>query len=135
MTQALDRVCHEVEEAIDQGYSIVVLSDRDIREDRVPISALAACGAVHHHLVRCAKRTRIGLVVESHEGRPTKIEGNTSHPASLGSTSSLAQAEMLNLYDPDRSKQVQHGEEAATWGQVVAAWTALADSTSTTASW
>jgi len=69
MTQALDRVCREAEEAIDQGYSIVVLSDREIDEKRVPISALAACGAVHHHLVQCAKRTRIGLVVESGEAR------------------------------------------------------------------
>ena len=69
MTQALDRICHEAEEAIDQGYKIVVLSDREIDENRVPISALAACGAVHHHLVKRAKRTRIGLVVESGEAR------------------------------------------------------------------
>ena len=45
MARALDRVCQEAEEAIDQGYSIVVLSDRKIDENRVPISALAVCGA------------------------------------------------------------------------------------------
>jgi len=69
MTEGLDRICREAEAAIDEGYSIVVLSDREMDGDRVPISALAACGAVHHHLVRCAKRTRIGLVVESGEAR------------------------------------------------------------------
>jgi len=69
MANALDRICREAEDAIDQGYSIVVLSDRNVAQGRVPVSALAACGAVHHHLVERAKRTRIGIVVESGEAR------------------------------------------------------------------
>ncbi len=47
--------------------------------------------------------TAIGLVVESNDGRPTKIEGNRIHPESLGATTSFIQGHILNLYDPDRS--------------------------------
>jgi len=66
---ALERISEEAESAIDEGYSLVVLSDRKISADRVPVSALLACGAVHHHLVRAAKRTRLGIVLETGEAR------------------------------------------------------------------
>ena len=66
---ALERICRETTEAIDAGESLVVLSDRAAGPERVPISSLLACGAVHHHLVRHELRTRIGLVLESGEAR------------------------------------------------------------------
>ncbi|MCI0491973.1 MAG: glutamate synthase-related protein, partial [Planctomycetes bacterium] len=69
MAKALDRICAEAEQAIDKGYSLVILSDRNIGPDNVPLSSLLATGAVHHHLVRQTKRTRIGIVVESGEAR------------------------------------------------------------------
>ncbi|MEM0924526.1 MAG: glutamate synthase large subunit, partial [Planctomycetota bacterium] len=65
----LDRICEEAEAAADDGVQLVILSDRGISAERVPVSALLASGAVHHHLVRQAKRTRIGLVVETGEAR------------------------------------------------------------------
>jgi molybdopterin-containing oxidoreductase family iron-sulfur binding subunit len=61
-----------------------------------------------------------GVLVESHEGRPTKIEGNPEHPASLGASDVFMQAEILALYDPDRSKSVMNGTEVATWDEFLA---------------
>jgi glutamate synthase (NADPH/NADH) large chain len=69
MAAALDRVCREAEEAVDAGYTLLVLTDRKITADRVPLSSLLATGAVHHHLVRREKRTRVGIVVETGEAR------------------------------------------------------------------
>lgn len=67
--EALDRICADAETAIDTGYSILLLSDRGTREGRVPLSALLAVGAVHHHLVKKSKRTQVGLIIETGEAR------------------------------------------------------------------
>ncbi len=61
-----------------------------------------------------------GLLVESHEGRPTKIEGNPNHPASLGATSLFAQASVLTLYNPDRARTVTNVGEIRPWGAFTA---------------
>ena len=58
-----------------------------------------------------------GVLVESHEGRPTKIEGNPDHPASLGATNVFMQASILDLYDPDRAKLVTYGGVPSSWGR------------------
>ena len=66
---AFDRICAQATRAVEDGIELIVLSDRAISPERVPISALAATGAVHHHLVRTASRTRVALVVETGEAR------------------------------------------------------------------
>src|SRR6266566_7749765 len=63
------------------------------------------------------------LLVESHMYRPTKIEGNDKHPASLGGTDIFAQASILEMYDPDRSQTITYLGDVRTWGDFVNAIT------------
>ena len=56
-----------------------------------------------------------GAIVESHEGRPTRVDGNILHPANLGSSDVFMQAEILQLYDPDRSQAVTKNAEISSW--------------------
>jgi len=69
LTAALDRICQQASQAIKDGYSIIVLSDRNLNYDHVAVPALLACGAVHHHLVRQEARTQLGIVLETGEAR------------------------------------------------------------------
>jgi MoCo/4Fe-4S cofactor protein with predicted Tat translocation signal len=63
----------------------------------------------------------VGLLAESHEGRPTKIEGNPDHPASRGATDIYHQASVLTLYDPDRSQTPAFQGQTRTWDEAAAA--------------
>ena len=69
LLSALQRINTEAQDAIAEGYSLVILSDREVNADRVAISSLLAVGSVHQHLVRTSSRTQIGLVLESGEAR------------------------------------------------------------------
>ncbi|KAL9412459.1 hypothetical protein AB3S75_045983 [Citrus x aurantiifolia] len=69
LEETLDRICAEARDAIKEGYTLLVLSDRAFSSKRVAVSSLLAVGAVHHHLVKNLERTRIGLIVESAEPR------------------------------------------------------------------
>jgi molybdopterin-containing oxidoreductase family iron-sulfur binding subunit len=68
-----------------------------------------------------------GVLAESHEGRPTKIEGNPDHPASLGATDSFCQAAILDLYDPERSQTVTFQGGIRSWEDAVTAIRGLAE--------
>src|SRR6188474_2330802 len=69
MKDALASLCEEAEEAVRNRYNIIILSDRQAGPDRIPMPALLATAAVHHHLIRKGLRTAVGLVVETGEAR------------------------------------------------------------------
>ena len=69
LEKALDDLCRNASEAIENGATIIVLTDRGMDADHVPIPSLLATGAVHHHLLRELTRTDVGLVVETGEAR------------------------------------------------------------------
>lgn len=69
LEQTLDRICAEARDAIKEGYTVLVLSDRAFSPSRVAVSSLLAVGAVHQHLVKTLERTRVGLIIESAEPR------------------------------------------------------------------
>lgn len=68
-----------------------------------------------------------GVLVESHEFRPTRIDGNPNHPASLGGADVFTQAEILTMYDPDRSQQVLNDGAASTWDAFLTALPPMLD--------
>lgn len=69
LKSALDDLCKKASQAIKDGYSIIVLSDRGINQDMAPIPSLLATGAVHHHLIREGTRGQAGIVVETGDAR------------------------------------------------------------------
>ena len=69
LEQRLESICKEADEAINDGATYIILSDRKIDSENAPIPTPLATAAVHHHLVRNGKRTQIGLIVESGEPR------------------------------------------------------------------
>ncbi len=109
------------------------------------LAGLASCRRPEHHIVPYVDppetvipgiprhyattlpvgRQALGLVVESHEGRPTKVEGNTLHPATLGASNVRTQSAILDLYDPDRSQTVRQAGQPKSWADFVAAWGTL----------
>ncbi|MFP6583499.1 MAG: glutamate synthase large subunit [Candidatus Hydrogenedentota bacterium] len=69
LNTALNRICLEAEQAIDDGCTILILSDRGVCESDAPMPILLATGGVHHHLVRAQKRSSVGIVCETGEAR------------------------------------------------------------------
>jgi len=65
--KAIDRICEETEKAVEDGYTFVILSDKGVNENKTALPALLAMGAVHHHLIRKEKRTRIGIILQTAE--------------------------------------------------------------------
>src|SRR3989475_4734714 len=72
LRSARDTLCARASEAVAAGYTILVLSDRGVDEDNVPIPSLLATAAVHHHLIREGTRMQVGILVES--GEPREVQ-------------------------------------------------------------
>src|SRR5579885_3575936 len=109
-------------------------------------AGMAGCGAPQQHIVPYVKQPdgmvpgnplffattvttgadSLGILVESHEGRPTKIEGNPDHPSSLGATDAITHAAILNLYDRDRAKTPTYAGDIRTWAMFQSAAADLA---------
>jgi len=89
-------------------------------EDLIP-------GRADHYATSVAwAGTAVGLLVESHEGRPTKIEGNPQHPDSLGATNAFHQGLLIDLYDPDRSVTPRNGAKDVSWAEAESGFASIA---------
>src|ERR1043166_7546686 len=69
MEKAMDELCGKIDQAVRDGFNVVVLSDRGVNREWAPIPSLLAVAGVHHHLIRQSTRTQVGLVLESGEPR------------------------------------------------------------------
>ncbi|OGX39208.1 MAG: glutamate synthase subunit alpha [Omnitrophica WOR_2 bacterium RIFCSPHIGHO2_02_FULL_50_17] len=66
---ALEKFFQQADKTIEEGYTILVLSDRGVSRDNVPMPSLLACSGLHHHLIRRGTRTKVSLIVETGEAR------------------------------------------------------------------
>ena len=69
LREALEKLCHDAEKSVDDGFNYIILSDRDVDKDHVAIPSLLAVSAVHHYLIDVGKRVQTALIVESGEIR------------------------------------------------------------------
>ena len=125
----------EIPEDVKNGKSVSRRGFMQVASLSSAMAAVGACAKPHQKIVPFVRRPAevvpgnalhfataygidgyaSGLLVESHEGRPTKIEGNPAHPQTLGATSSFDQNLVLGLYDDDRAKQIRSGARPLAW--------------------
>ena len=65
LKDAIDAICAQAEQAANDGYQFLILSDRNVSAERVPVSTVLACGAVHHHLIMTRLRSKCGIILET----------------------------------------------------------------------
>ena len=110
---ALDELRVKATQAVDDGFSIIVLSDRGVGSGRAPIPSLLATSAVHHHLIREGTRTRVGLAVES--GEPREVHhfalligygaGAINPYLALESVQVMSESGILNGHGPEYARK------------------------------
>ncbi len=69
LAAAMEELCRRAAQAVDEGYTYLIISDRGVNRERAPIPALLATAGVHHHLIREGKRVKVGLIIETGEPR------------------------------------------------------------------
>ena len=69
MLTRLEEICQEAEEAIEDEYTFIVLSDKEISSSKISLSSLLSCSTIHHHLIERQLRTKIGIILETGEAR------------------------------------------------------------------
>ena len=110
---ALDELRRQATQAVEDGCSILVLSDRGVGPGRAPIPSLLATGAVHHHLIREGTRTRVGLVVETGEAREVHHfalligygAGAINPYLALETVQGMSESGQLNGHGPDYARK------------------------------
>ena len=110
---ALDGLRQRASQAVEEGYSIIVLSDRGVGHGRAPIPSLLATSAVHHHLIREGSRTRVGLVVETGEAREVHHfalligygAGAINPYLALETVQGMSESGQLNGHGPDYARK------------------------------
>ena len=110
---ALDSLRREASQAVADGYSIIVLSDRGVGSGQAPIPSLLATSAVHHHLIREGTRTRVGLVIETGEAREVHHfalligygAGAINPYLALETVQSMSESGQLNGHGPDYARK------------------------------
>ncbi len=111
MERALQELRRRASQAVADGYSIIVLSDRGVSRGRAPIPSLLAVSAVHHHLIREGSRTRVGLVLETGEAREVHHfalligygAGAINPYLALETVRTMTESGQLNGHTPDYS--------------------------------
>jgi len=117
---ALSDLCKLADQAIRDGYTFLILSDRDVSQTLAPIPALLATAGVHHHLVRNGSRVKVGLVVES--GEPREVHhfamligygaGAVNPYVALESLDSLIQQRVLSVSDAQKNEEESDHQSA-----------------------
>ena len=110
---ALDGLRQRASQAVEEGHSIIVLSDRGVGHGRAPIPSLLATSAVHHHLIREGSRTRVGLVVETGEAREVHHfalligygAGAINPYLALETVQGMSESGQLNGHGPDYARK------------------------------
>ncbi len=118
LVKALTNLCEQAEAVIEEGHSLLILSDRGVNKTMAAIPALLAVSAVHHHLIKTGKRTLVGLVVESGEPREVMHFALLIGYGASAINPYLALGTIKNTFAAANTVATVHGAELTALGSV-----------------